>query len=35
MAPVAVGKACECPAELIADKGYHSRAVLKDFAGGA
>jgi transposase len=23
------------PAELIADKGYHSRAVLKDFADGA
>jgi len=24
----------ECPTELIADKGYHSRAVLKDLADG-
>ena len=24
----------ESPAELVADKGYHSRAVLKDLAGG-
>jgi transposase len=28
------GPTIERPAELIADKGYHSRAVLKDLAGG-
>jgi transposase len=28
------GPTIESPAELIADKGYHSRAVLKDLAGG-
>jgi transposase len=28
------GPTLEHPAELIADKGYHSRAVLKDLAGG-
>ena len=28
------GPTSDCPAELIADKGYHSRAVLKDLDGG-
>jgi transposase len=31
---VGCGPTIDCPAELIADKGYHSRAVLKDLAGG-
>jgi len=28
------GPTTECPTELVADKGYHSRAVLKDLADG-
>ena len=28
------GPTIECPTELVADKGYHSRAVLKDLADG-
>ena len=31
---VGCGPTNDCPAELIADKGYHSRAVLKDLDGG-
>ena len=35
LAAVSVAPTAEEPSELVADKGYHSRAVLKDLDGGA
>ncbi len=35
LAPTDAAPTAEEPSELVADKGYHSRAVLKDLDGGA
>jgi transposase len=34
LAPIGAAPTAEEPSELVADKGYHSRAVLKDLDGG-